>query len=251
MRRIVPIAAVLIALGFSSAVSAQDAAAPAAPPPPPPPRVEGSGEFAFVQTSGNSSTQSLGLNGEVFYRPAPWTFQAKAAFVRLESDDEVTAQSLALLFRGARDLTPRLALYAEYDFLHDTFAGIDGRNSVTGGLAFRVINSERQKFILSAGVGVTHEARTVGDDLTEGTLTQGALYSVKLSKTSEFSNEFGIAESLADSSNWRVANQASLSAAINTVFSLKLSNVVRYVNEPVVGFETTDTITSVALVAKF
>jgi hypothetical protein len=35
------------------------------------------------------------------------------------------------------------------------------------------------------------------------------------------------------------------------VFSLKLSNVVRYVHEPVVGFEATDTITSVALVTKF
>ena len=94
----------------------------------------------------------------------------------------MTAQSLALLFRGARDLTPRLALYAEYDFLHDVFAGIDGRNAITGGLAYRVINSDRQKFIVSAGVGVTHEARVVGDDLTEGILTQGALYSLKLSQ---------------------------------------------------------------------
>ena len=110
---------------------------------------------------------------------------------------------------------------------------------------------DRQKFILMAGVGVSHEERVVGDDLTEGLLTQGALYSVKLSKTSEFTHDFGIQESLADSSNWRLANQASLAAAINKVFSLKLSNVVRYVNAPVSGFETTDTITSVALVANF
>ena len=35
------------------------------------------------------------------------------------------------------------------------------------------------------------------------------------------------------------------------IVSLKVSNVIRYVNAPVEGFETTDTITSVALVAKF
>jgi putative salt-induced outer membrane protein YdiY len=48
-----------------------------------------------------------------------------------------------------------------------------------------------------------------------------------------------------------VANTASVTAKLTTVFSLKVSNVVRYVHEPVVGFETTDTLTSIALVAKF
>ena len=51
--------------------------------------------------------------------------------------------------------------------------------------------------------------------------------------------------------NWRLDNTLALVAKINTIFSLKVSNVVRYVNAPVEGFETTDTITSVALVAKF
>jgi putative salt-induced outer membrane protein YdiY len=36
-----------------------------------------------------------------------------------------------------------------------------------------------------------------------------------------------------------------------TIFSLKVSNTIRYVNQPVPGFQTTDTITAVALVAKF
>jgi putative salt-induced outer membrane protein YdiY len=39
-----------------------------------------------------------------------------------------------------------------------------------------------------------------------------------------------------------------LTAAIASAFSLKVSNIVRYANEPVPGFESTDTITSVALV---
>jgi putative salt-induced outer membrane protein YdiY len=38
---------------------------------------------------------------------------------------------------------------------------------------------------------------------------------------------------------------------IASMFSLKVSNVIRYVNAPVVDFKTTDTLTSVALVAKF
>jgi len=37
----------------------------------------------------------------------------------------------------------------------------------------------------------------------------------------------------------------------NAIFSLKVSTVIRFVNDPDEGFETTDTITSVALVARF
>ena len=51
--------------GFSSLARAQ------APAPPPPER-EGSAEFAFVGTTGNSSTQTIGLGGEFIYRPVPW-----------------------------------------------------------------------------------------------------------------------------------------------------------------------------------
>jgi hypothetical protein len=40
-------------------------------PAPPPPAREGSAEFAFVGTTGNSSTQTIGLGGELIYRPSP------------------------------------------------------------------------------------------------------------------------------------------------------------------------------------
>ena len=57
--------------------------------------------------------------------------------------------------------------------------------------------------------------------------------------------------SFSDAGDWRTANIASLTARLTTVLSLKVSNTVRYVHEPVIGFETTDTITAFALVLKF
>ena len=57
--------------------------------------------------------------------------------------------------------------------------------------------------------------------------------------------------SFAESSDWRTANIVALTAKLTTLLSLKVSNTVRYVNAPVAGFEKTDSITSVALVAKF
>ena len=53
-------------LGIASAGPAF-AQAPAAPPPPP--KHEGSAEFALVGTSGNTTTRTVGLGGDLTLRP--------------------------------------------------------------------------------------------------------------------------------------------------------------------------------------
>jgi putative salt-induced outer membrane protein YdiY len=223
---------------------------PAAPPSPPP-RLEGSGEFGFVATSGNASTQSIGLSGEIFYRPAEWVLQGKVAFVRQESDRELQAKSFTTLVRAARDLSPRLAVYGQYDFLRDLFAGIEQRHSETAGLAYKLIVSDRQALTVRGGVGVATERRVLDAGGTDGTATQTVLYVLKVSDTSQVTNDFHLEESLAAARDRRMGNEVALSTRINRIFSLKVSNTLRFVNDPVPGFKTTDTITSVALVAKF
>jgi hypothetical protein len=62
--------------------------------PRPPPKREGSAEFAFVGTTGNSSTQTIGLGGEFIYRPSPWESKFKVSYVRNEAEDQLRAQAL-------------------------------------------------------------------------------------------------------------------------------------------------------------
>ena len=88
-----------------------------APPPEPPPRLEASAQFAFLDTSGNSSSQSIGAGGDLVWRPAPMTYTAKAIFAQAEDDGELSARSFAGLFRAARALNERLSVYGQYDFL--------------------------------------------------------------------------------------------------------------------------------------
>ena len=45
------------------------------------------------------------------------------------------------------------------------------------------------------------------------------------------------------------ANAVALTAKVSTIFSLKVSNTIRYLNLPVAGFKNTDAVTAVALVA--
>ena len=56
---------------------------------------------------------------------------------------------------------------------------------------------------------------------------------------------------LSDEGTWRLQHAIALTARIAAPLSLKISNLLRYVDEPVAGFEWTDTITSAALVLSF
>jgi len=222
-----------------------------APPPAPPPKHETSAEFAFVGTSGNSSTQSIGLGGDRIDRPGPWVFTTKTAYIRNKSASELKAESFFLTFQSARTLTPHLAAFARYGFLHDQFAGIENRNTVEGGLAYVLVNQAPHKLVVDGGLGYANERRVRGPDLSTAIAPAGAVYTLKISDTAEFSEDARFVFSLSQGEDWRVTNIAAVTAKLTTVLSLKLSNTIRHVNAPALGFEKTDTITAIALVAKF
>jgi len=119
----VTVLALIVVSGFSGLARAQ------APPAPPPER-EGSAEFAFVGTTGNSSTQTIGLGGEFIYRPSPWESKLKVSYVRNEVEDQLRAQAVVLTLRAQRPIKPRLSGYGQYGYQRDRFAGLLDRNTV-------------------------------------------------------------------------------------------------------------------------
>jgi putative salt-induced outer membrane protein len=229
---------------------AQQAQQQQQPPPPPPPR-EGTAEFSFVGTSGNASTNALGLGAEYIARQMPWEFRGKAVYVRNESEDVLKAESFTTIVRAQRTLRPRLSAFGQYGYLHDVFAGIDARNTIEGGLSFALIRPQPHQLDVDGGFGYANEQRVIGDDLSSAQVFTGARYVFTLSDTAQITDDLRFSSSLADGRDWRTANIAAVTAKLTTVLSLKLSSTVRYVHAPPDDFETTDTITAMALVAKF
>lgn len=231
--------------------SAALAADPPPPPAGPPPVWSGKAEASYVSTTGNTDVQTIGAGLEVDYKKDVWDGLAKGTFVQGKTDGETTARSIAGELRGGRHLTERFELFAQGDYFKNEFAGIEHRLSGIAGGAYSVVKTDAQELKLQAGAGYTKEDRLDGGNKSFGTGEAGLLYKLKLSATTDLSEEFSYVESFKDSSDWRVTNTFSVSVAINTIFSLKASHNLAYLNEPVPGFGKTDTITSVALVAKF
>lgn len=239
---------VLSVLSVFAAVA--DAQTPPPQPDEPPPRLEANGQFTLLATTGNASATSIGAAGDLIARTDPWTYTAKAAFAQTEDDEEVSARSFVGLFRAARAISPRLSLYGQYDYLRDVFAGIEHRQTIDGGLSYLLVDRAPHRLRLDGSVGYLYENRVNNEDFDSAIATLGGGYELRISETSKFTDDARIILTFADAGAWKFEQIAALTAALNTIFSLKLSNTIRYSNEPVPGFETTDTITSVAIVAR-
>ena len=175
----------------------------------------------------------------------------KAGFVRDETEDELSAQSLTFLSHGERAYGKRLSVFGQYDYLRDIFAGVEQRHTVAGGVTYLLVDQARHKLKTDGGLGYTNEQRVTGDDLSTAMALAGLGYKLKISDTAEFTDDLRFDFSFSSGDDWRFGNEAAITAKLATLFSLKLSNIIRYVNMPPVGFDTTDTITPVALVAGY
>lgn len=224
-------------------------------PPPPDPIWFGKGEFSFLSTSGNTDTTSIGGGLELNYRPKPWLFTLKGAYLRAATDGFTTAESFAGSLRASRDLTERLDVFVGAGYLRNRFAGINSLYSFDTGAGYKILLGPAHFLRVEGGVGYTRE-----EDIILG-VTQpsrgyanaraGTSYKWQFTKAAAFTNDFGFLLDLDETANWFINDKAAITAAISSVFSLQASWTLLYRNQPVEGFSATDTATAVGVVAKF
>jgi hypothetical protein len=158
----------------------------------------------------------------------------------------VSARSVAAAFRAARTLNPRLAVFGQYDFLRDVFAGVDQRHVTEGGLSYLTLDTPLRGCASTRPSAISTSAGRMRPS-TRPTLSLAAAYRLAVSTTSEFTYEPRFLQPLADAGTSRFDHTA---VSLNTILSLQLSHILRYSADPPAGFDTTDRITAVSLVAK-
>lgn len=223
----------------------------AAQNPPPPPRQEGTAEAAFVGTTGNSSTSTISAGGEHIIRPTLWLVKNRALFVRSTTSGTAVAEAMIYRFRAEREISARLSAFGELGFFRDKPAGITISTATGGGLLLKVVNDARQSLTADASLGYLNEHRTVGENISSPTYGASTAYKLKLSETSDLTDDFRLLGTFERADDWRMAHTIAVTAKINTLLSLKVSSLVRFANFPPPGFKKTDTTTSIALVAGF
>jgi putative salt-induced outer membrane protein YdiY len=226
------------------------AQAPGPPPPPaPPPLLEASAQFTFLDTRGNATSQALGAGGDVTWRPALWTYQAKGIYAQNKADEVLKARSLNAQLRAARKVSGKLSAFSQYTYLKDDFAGVFHRHVIEGGGSYAAVDTRRNRLRLDAGVGYLSEKRP-DETFDAATGTLGAAYKYAISATSDFTYEPDFLLPFSETDAWRFHHEAALSVAMTSILSLKVSQTLRYSAKPPPNFKKTDAIMAISLVAK-
>jgi putative salt-induced outer membrane protein len=218
---------------------------------PPPPRQEGTAELAFVGTTGNTSTSTFSVGGDHYFRPMGWVIRNRALAIHSTSNDVTTADSFLYFFRAERAINARLSAFGEYAYFSDDLAGVPHRNTTIGGLSYKIATGPTHTFTVDGGAGYMNEQRLVGLDISSAVYSAGTFYKWAISENAELTDDIRLIGTFETGDDWRAAHVISLTAKLTSLLSLKVSSMLRYVNVPPPGFKTTDTTTSVALVASF
>ena len=247
----------LLALVFATGVAAaQTPECPCPPPPAPPPPVWfGKADLSYLSTSGNTDTSSIGGGLELNYNPKPWLFTLKGAYLKSSTDDVTTAEAMTISLRATRDLTERIDVFVGAGWLRNRFSGINNIYNFDGGAGYKLFKGPEQFLRVEAGIGYTTE-----QDIVLGIIVPyrnyanaraGLGYKWQFTKNAAFTNDFTFLADLSDTSNWFINEKAAITANISSVFALQASWTLLYRNQPVFGFDNTDTATAFGIVAKF
>ena len=257
----------ILLLGLSATGAyAQTADCPCPVPPGPPPLWFGKAELAFLSTSGNTDTTSIGGSAEVNYNPNPWLFTFKGAALHAATDGVTTAETFTASLKAARDLTEHLDVFAGGGWLRNRFSGINNLWNFDGGVGYKLVKTDSQFLRVEGGVGYTSEQDIVlgvfAPYRNYANIRAGLGYKWQFTKSASFTNDFSYLLDLSDSKNWFITDKAAVAVAISSIFSMQASWTLLYRNEPPIKsvnpdtgapirYDHTDTATAVGLVAKF
>jgi putative salt-induced outer membrane protein len=220
-------------------------------PPEPPPAWDVMVGAAFVGTSGNTDTSTVGADFALNRRWPVWLFEAAALAISTTDDGEQTAERYLASFRGRRPLTSRIGLTIGERLERDQFAGIDFRSILDGGLTYVLVRQPRWTLDGLSSVAWKHENPLVGDDIDHPVGVLQALNKFILGASADTAQRLTYYPDFKDSSAYRWEAEITAQAAMNSRLALKFGYLWRYSNAPVVGFVKGDNTTTASIVVRW
>jgi putative salt-induced outer membrane protein len=226
------LAGALTLLCSSPALAQEPCNCPPAPPPPPPVWT-GSAGAGLGLTSGNSDTRNLNLAFEATRDPkTKHVLKFAALYLWSSQDGEESANRLSLLGRDEYTLTPRAFAFGQVQYLRDPFKEIEYLIAPTGGLGYKIVDTDRTKFTVDGGVGASWEKNTGLDVTSSGAVTGGQRFSHKLSDTASVTQAIGALWRMDDFGDALYTFGAGIAATVTARTSLKLEVLDTYKTKP-------------------
>lgn len=243
-------ALIVLVVAASEPARAQDA--PAAAPEPAPPVWADAAELAYVVTSGNSQSSTLGFKNTLTWKVAPSSFELKLGGIRVETTSvdrsvdaggailetetsSTTAENYFLTGRYDHTVSPKVFWFAGAGWDRNRFAGIDNRYAGFGGLGNIWHDTDHMKFRTDYAVTITRQEDVVDNPAVDDTfagLRFSWTYLHKFNDSTSYGNDLVLDENLEETADWRGDMVNWLTVAMTRRIAIKIGLKWLYDNEP-------------------
>lgn len=241
------VCAAALLLGAAGSANAQDE-----PAPPPPPKVwTTTAGVGLALTSGNSDTSTFNVNYSLTFDPKDrHKVQSDGLFIRGTTEGELSTNRLAFNVRDEYRVDG-LFLFAQNQYLRDTFKEIDYLLAPTVGVGVTLSDTERTAFSIRGGAGAVWEKNTNAEVRSSGALTLDEQLRHGLTSTTTLTHALSALWKTEDLSDSLYQVGAGIAVAVSTRTQIKLEWLDTYKNQPPVpGVEKNDQSVLVALIYK-
>jgi len=250
------IIALLLSLAPTVAVWADDA------PPPPQGVWIGKGQFGFLDSRGNSDAESLNGNVDLLRYDGAWKNEFYVGGLYGKNSGIVSAERWETRGQSNYTLSGDLFAFGGLRYEHDLFDGFQYQASLTGGLGYKIINSDDTKLTAQVGAGyrrlrpeiIDKDAtgmvisRTPLDATGDAIATVGVDFSHAFTKTTTFTNKFLME---AGSSDTLLHDELALTVKMSDKLALSVGYGITDNTKPPAPLKKLDTVASVNLVFGF
>jgi len=210
---------------------------------------ETSAELGYVNTSGNTNTESLIFKFDTAYEIEKWKHQAHLEALNTKTDDVSTADRKLATAQSDYKFTPRDYFFGLVSYEDDRFSGFEYQAKLNLGYGRKVLVLEKHKLDAEIGPGYRNfKVDNASSSEDEYLARLAAKYKWLISDYSEFKQDF-TAEFGEDQDEWK--SITALKSNINKTLAMKLSYTVRYLDVVPVGNDNYDRETAVTLVYTF
>jgi len=201
--------------------------------------------LGFVNTSGNTNTETLVFKFDTAYEIEKWRHQAHFETLNASADDVSTADRKLLTAQSDYKFTPRDYFYGNIGYEDDKFSGFEYQAKFSLGYGRKVILTDRHQLDAEIGPGYRNfKVDNAPDSEDEALLRLAGKYKWMISDYSDFTqdliSDFG---ELQD----ELRSVTGLRTSIYESLALRLTYTVRYLDKVPVGNENYDRTTAITL----
>jgi putative salt-induced outer membrane protein len=208
--------------------------------------VTAKGEVGASFASGNTETESANAALELGVKTGKWAHTLGLAGNYGSDSVGTTAQRWEARGQSGYDFTDRTYWFGAGRYEDDRFSAYDFQATVSTGLGYRIIDTERTKLWVQGGPGYRFAEFNETGESEDGTILRGDLgWDYQLTETTKIVERFLVETG---SENTYLQNDLGLEVTIKGSLALRVGYQVRHNSDVPPGVDKTDTLTTLGLI---